>query len=604
VGPHLCNAGRVRPLTRVAQVVPDLATFAVDDGFAYRIPEGMDVSVGSTVRIPLGGRRVRGWVVDVRTDAGAARPLKDVMGISGDLPVFHAPLLRTLRWAALHYVAPMAALLARPAPPNLPRLGAAAAHEAVPATASPLPAVTRTAAAGGHYRTQYLLGSGPWEDTVAALMGDVLAAGRSAVAVFATRVEAEAAARALDATLGGRVVLGTSAMAGRDLTAAWVRAATVPGTLVVGTSEVAWWPVAGLALAMVVEEGRRGMKGRQTPTVHVRELLRRRSSIERFPLVFAGPVPTSELLAAGAELHDTPGRVWRLTEVVDRRQEADPATVIGERVRAAVRHVAKSGAAFVLVHRHGYAPAFRCIRCGTLRRCPQCEAAADRGPSCRRCGTPLGSCAGCEGGRFAPLGAGVGRVVEELRRSVGEGAGGAGTGRPIEVGTERDLPLLRDRDLAVVVDADAWLLAPHYRAEEEALRLFARLAGTVGRGSGRRAMIQTTQPGHRVLEAIRSGHPVDLMQRLAEERLAAGFPPAGDLLALDVAEPTTEADNELRHAVADVGTVLGPAPSDGRSRWLVQGRDLHQARIRLRPVVQRWRDAGSRVRIDADPIDL
>ena len=42
--------------------------------------------------------------------------------------------------------------------------------------------------------------------------------------------------------------------------------------------------------------------------------------------------------------------------------ETDRGAVISPRVRAAVRHAAASGgSAFVLVHRHGYAPAFRCV---------------------------------------------------------------------------------------------------------------------------------------------------------------------------------------------------------------------------------------------------
>jgi primosomal protein N' (replication factor Y) len=612
VGSHR-GIARGSHLNRIAQVVPDLATFAVDDGFAYRIPDGLAVDVGNTVRIPLGGRRVRGWVVDVRDHADAApRKLKDVVGVSGEYPVFHRDLLATLRWTAMHYVAPLAAVLARSAPPNLPRRHAVVEHGALDVASSPLPGLTRAAAAGRHHRTQYLLGSGPWSETVARLSRDVLASERSVLVVLATRVEAEAAAAELTARFGDRLVVGASTMAARELTTAWVRAATAPGSLVVGTSEVAWWPVARIGLAVVIEEGRRGMKGRQTPTVHVRELLRRRASIERFPLVFAGPVPTSEMVAAGAELNEPAGRVWGLVEVVDRTDETDRGAVISPRVRAAVRHVAGVGrSAFVLVHRHGYAPAFRCIQCGTVRRCPECGAASDRGRACRRCGHEMGPCADCGGHRFAPLGAGVGRVVDELKRSVGDAAASAESKEAlIEVGTERDLPSIRERDLAVVVDADAWLLAPHYRAEEEALRLFARLAGVVGRGSGRRTMIQTTQPDHRVIEALRSGHPSSLMATIATEREEAGFPPAGDLLAIDVTGPAERVDAELRATVGDEGTALGPAPVRGQgqvgdtSRWLIQGRDLHQVRIRLRSAVQRWRDAEIRVRIDADPIDL
>nr|MDJ0925024.1 hypothetical protein [Acidimicrobiia bacterium] len=101
---------------RIAQIVPELPTFAVDDGFAYAIPDDMkDVKVGSLVRVPLGSRRVRGFVVSIRP--GDASELKPIISISGDMPVFDDNLLQVLRWAALHYVAPLAVLLGRSAPP-------------------------------------------------------------------------------------------------------------------------------------------------------------------------------------------------------------------------------------------------------------------------------------------------------------------------------------------------------------------------------------------------------------------------------------------------------------------------------------------------------
>ncbi len=51
----------------IAQVVPAVPTFSVDDGFSYAIPDDMALSVGSIVRVPLGGRRVRGYVTGVRS---------------------------------------------------------------------------------------------------------------------------------------------------------------------------------------------------------------------------------------------------------------------------------------------------------------------------------------------------------------------------------------------------------------------------------------------------------------------------------------------------------------------------------------------------------
>ena len=71
------------------------------------------------MRVPLGGRKTRGYVVEVALDRSGA--LRDLGAVSGAAPVFDAGLLKSLDWAATHYVAPVAILLDRAAPPNLPK---------------------------------------------------------------------------------------------------------------------------------------------------------------------------------------------------------------------------------------------------------------------------------------------------------------------------------------------------------------------------------------------------------------------------------------------------------------------------------------------------
>jgi primosomal protein N' (replication factor Y) len=173
----------------------------------------------------------------------------------------------------------------------------------------------------------------------------------------------------------------------------------------------------------------------------------------------------------------------------------------------------------------------------------------------------------------------------------------------VQVGTERDLPLVGEQDLAVVVDADGLVLAPHYRAEEDALRLLARVAGTVAGGRGRRCIVQTAMPGHPVLAALRRGTGDEFMAGVLAGRDREGLPPFGDLLVVEVAGGGEERDGELRAAMGEAA-VHGPATAGERVRWLVQGPDLRKAKVALRTVVQGWRDAGLRVRVDVDPIDL
>jgi primosomal protein N' len=177
-------------------------------------------------------------------------------------------------------------------------------------------------------------------------------------------------------------------------------------------------------------------------------------------------------------------------------------------------------------------------------------------------------------------------------------------GRLVTVGTERDLVNVGSIQLGVALDADGLILAPHYRAEEDAFRLLARLASRVERGRGNRCLVQTSHPRHRVIEALRSGHPTDFLVATLEMRKREGFPPAAELVAVGVKRAADNADQELRTAAGDRSEVLGPAEDRDAMRWLIQGADLRPVRVRMRSLVQSWRDGGATVRVDADPIDL
>jgi primosomal protein N' len=191
-----------------------------------------------------------------------------------------------------------------------------------------------------------------------------------------------------------------------------------------------------------------------------------------------------------------------------------------------------------------------------------------------------------------------------LRRTFGDAVAAAGEGGAIEVGTERDIPAAATRGLAVVIDVDSMLLRPHYRAEEDTLRILARVAATVRRGRGHRCVIQTRMADHRVLQALRHGSSEAIVDEWLQEREAEQLPPFGELLALELTGDLDNADGELRAALGPGIAVFGPGEAGPARRWLVQAPDLRRAKIQLRSHVQNWRDRGIKVRVDADPLDV
>ena len=344
------------------------------------------------------------------------------------------------------------------------------------------------------------------------------------------------------------------------------------------------------------------MKDRQTPTISVRDLARTRASLGGLGLVFIGPTPTAETVATGPTVIRGSRRIWPPVEIVDRRREEGQSGYVTLRALGAIRAVAqRGGRIFVFAHRRGYAPAFRCRQCRALRRCSRCGSRPEPGTTCVRCGATLGPCPQCGSEQFVPMGAGVGRIAEELRRRLDEDISAG-----VRVGSEADLAGLESQSLVVAVDADGLILGTHYRASEEALRILARLVSKV-EGPSARGIIQTSLPDHPVIAAMRSGNPMAFLAAEVENRRQLGLPPAGQLLVVET-RGQAPPEEELRQVASGV-SVLGPmarvtASGEPAQRWLLQGRDLGSVRLSLRPLIQQWREAGTVVRIDSDPIDL
>lgn len=594
------QAGR-RPLRSSARVVPRLATFAVDKGFWYTVPEHLarSVTVGSIVRVPLSGRRVRGYVVELGDDREG---LKEVGAVSGAGPVFSEKQFRSLEWAANHYVAPLSILLDRAAPPNLPGATAPAASVQVRSPEPGLLDQLAVSSAPGRRRPPTALvgrvESAEWMRS----FRHVLEAGASVMIITATVTEAAAAHSVAAELFGEAALLATGE--DREVTGAW-DAAQAGGRILVGTPRVAAWQVARLAVCVVIEEGRRAMKDRQTPTLHVRDLILTRARLEGFSTVFAGPTPSVETLASGAEIVTGSRRSWALVEVVDRSEDPPGAGFLSDRALAALRLVTgRGGRSFVFTHRRASDSSTRCSVCRTLRRCPRCGSNAGRRTTCARCGASLGACASCGNATFETLGTVPEQLTAMMNRSLGNGSAGlAGSGTPIEVGTERDLAGEGGFDLVIAADVDGLALGRDYRASEEALRILARLGNLVASGPGRRMMLQTSIPESALVDALRSGDPIPYLEVILAERAREGLPPSTEMLAIELRgiDGAEEAHQALREAGAP--GLMGPAIGDEGFRWLVQG-DLTRFRAKLRSLARSWRDREIVVRIDADPIDL
>ena len=120
-----------------------------------------------------------------------------------------------------------------------------------------------------------------------------------------------------------------------------------------------------------------------------------------------------------------------------------------------------------------------------------------------------------------------------LLRRFGEAAAGVLIGTQM-VAKGHDFPDVR---LGVVVDADATLRFPDFRAEERTFALIAQLAGRVGRGGEGRVLVQTIAPEARAI-AYAARHDSDgFLAGELQRRAALRYPPFAHLIRIVCAAP-------------------------------------------------------------------
>lgn len=585
------------PRRREARAVPDVALVVVDVAalaarpFDYLVPEAMRaaVTVGTIVRVPLHGRRVRGWVVDVRDrdEVPAGRRLLPIAKVSGVGPP--ADLVELAAWAAWRWAGPVTRFLSTASPPVAVRGLPAPQPDGPPGSRDADVRVVRVPSPSDAF--SWVL--------QAAKLGDAL--------VLAPSL-AEAAVMAGRLRNAGHAV----ALMPRD----WARAAA-GGCTVVGGRAAAWAPVGRLAAAVVVDEHDEVYQEERAPTWHARDVVVERARRAGSPCVLTSPCPSLEALALG-RLETVPREEeragWPALEIVDRRADPPGAGLYSSRVVGLVRAADPSNRVVCVLNRKGRTLLLACTRCGELARCEWCEGPLEThksGLRCRRCGREQPSvCRWCGGSRFKSLRVGVSRAREELELLAGQrvvevtadsdtagrpvtGTAGPGAGWPgaaVYAGTSAVLHRLASAAVVVFLDFDQELLAPRYRAAEQALALLARAARLVGGRAGR-VVVQTRLPTHEALDAAVRADPGRLAVVESARRAALRLPPEAAIARLS----GPGADEVAAGLQGTLGVeVLGPAGD----RWLVRAED-HAALCDGLAAAPR---PGERVRIEVDPL--
>lgn len=577
-----------RPDGRCVAVVVDVP--AVKRVFDYVVPPKMAdrVRIGSMVRVPLGGRRVRGWVValDVRPPEGVR--LVEVAKLSGEGPP--EDIIELCGWAAWRWAGRVPTLLGTASPPSMVR------H-----LPSPFPRRTPVATV---------------DDAVAGVAADLVAAPRTVLRA-APGLDLAPYIAALPIADDLLVVCPTQRIADevtQGLRRLGVRSAAHPGgwsqgaagATVVGTRSAVFAPMARLGAIVVVDEHDEAHQNEGSPTWHSREVAFERGRRRRVPVILTSPIPTAEARRHSTVVltdRTTERHGWSGIDIIDRRDEDRGRT--GPFSPRLVAALSEAESAVVVLNRKGRSALLACRSCRSVAACARCGAAVRLDDvdelRCARCDArrPL-VCLSCGGSAFAQRRWGVSHLRDDLeallRRPVAEVTSSGRKGpsaATVVVGTEAALRRTSRVDAVAFVEFDQELLAPRYRAGEEAFALLAMASRAVhGRAAGGRVHVQTTEPGHEVLDAAVNADPSRFSEIDDERRSILGLPPFGTVVAIGGA-----AGEEF---VARLELPPGVTAARVGDDWIVRGSD----RTALLDALAEVDRPPGRLRLWVDPLRL
>jgi len=465
------------------------------------------------------------------------------------------------------------------------------------------------------------------------------------------------------ARLGSRIAVLHSGLGERERHAMWRSLRSGEVRIAVGARSALFAPVRALGLVCVDEEHDGSFKQEEGVRYHARDmaLLRAHRADAVCVLGSATPSATSvELARSGRlELLELPARARAASllpkvQIVDlRRIGPGPG---GERLisvplfRELEACLAAREQAILFLNRRGFAPSIQCTACGKLTECPNCAVALTlhraRGGRlvCHYCDyqEPVRkACRICGEEALIEEGAGTERI-ESVLGEILPGARIARLDRDVAAGqkSERILDRMRQGDIDVLVgtqmvtkghdlpnvtlvgvlNADAALSMPDFRAAERTFQLLVQVAGRAGRGeTPGRVIIQTWQPDHPAIVLAMKHDVKGFVAQELEQRREVGYPPFARLALVRF----EGADDELARSQADklaqaargLGSpdveVLGPTAAPlarlrgkYRHRFLLRSTDRARLHKVLLGVARSPVDRRVRMAIDVDPVSM
>ncbi len=515
--------------------------------------------------------------------------------------------------------------------------------------------------AGGAFLLHGVTASGKTEVYLRAVEHCVVG-GRGAVVLVPEIALTPQLVQRFRARLGDSIAVLHSGLTDRDRHRMWKRLRSGELHVAVGARSALFAPVKNLALLCVDEEHDHSFKQEEGVRYNARDMALLRAHRAKAVCVLGSATPSleSEALVRRGRIEklELPVRARRATalptvETIDLRRIGPGPTT--ERLlslplcRALEQTLGAKEQAILFLNRRGFAPSIVCEDCGEVQSCDSCSVAltyhrARERLVCHYCdfsAPMIRVCGECKSDAISQEGAGTERIETALAELFPEARIGR-LDRDVAAGmkSEKILDKMRRHEIDILVgtqmvtkghdlpqvtlvgvlNADAALSMPDFRASERTFHLLVQVAGRAGRGdSPGKVLIQTRTPEHAAI-TFASRHDVSgFIDRELDDRRELGYPPFSHLALIrfdsmdeSTARIAAEKVSRVARKAADRGVeILGPAAAPltrlrgrWRFRFMLRARDRRLLRKPLLAIARCEADRRVRVALDVDPVSM
>lgn len=226
-------------------------------------------------------------------------------------------------------------------------------------------------------------------------------------------------------------------------------------------------------------------------------------------------------------------------------------------------------------NRRGYAPIVQCMHCGTVPQCPHCDVSLTFHHSsnqlrCHYCGYAIPmpkTCIACGSVDLKTKGFGTEQISKELeilfpqvaidRMDQDTTNGKYGYEKILAKFEQQETQILvgtqmiskgldfENIGLVGVMNADALIHSPDYRAYERSFQLLLQVSGRAGRSAQRgKVLIQTYNPQHPVIQQVLQNDFKGMYQNQIEERQSFSYPPFVQMIKITLKHTNFNRTNE------------------------------------------------------------